>query len=333
MTKNVRVIQYGLGSIGAATARLVHERSGLELLGAVEIDPAKAAKDVGSIIGLDTPLGFSVAKSIDEIAGQIEADIVVHTTSSFFPEFKPQILEILDAGYDVVSTSEELSFPWMTHREEGTEIDNAAKSAGKTVLGTGVNPGFLMDFLPVSLTGLCKQVEHIDVQRVINASARREQFQVKIGSGLSAEEFEERMNTGRMGHSGLRESAEMIFHSLGKEMVSYESSVEPIIADEIIETEYLSVQAGLVIGLKQVATANTETQEFLKLTFIAALDAEDEQDTITIVGKPRLEITLKGTNGDLATAAISVNAIPRVVEADPGLVTMSDLPIVACRQL
>jgi len=333
MTENVRVIQFGLGSIGAATARLIHERSGLELLGAVDVDAVKVAEDVGSIIGLDTPLGFGVARSIDDLADSIEADIVVHTTSSFFPEFKPQILEILDAGYDVVSTSEELSFPWLTHHEGGAEIDNAAKRAGKTVLGTGVNPGFLMDSLPVSLTGICQQVEHIDVRRVINASARREPFQVKIGSGLSVEEFNERMNTGRMGHSGLRESAEMIFHSLGRQMVSYASSVEPIIADETTETEYLTVQPGLVIGLRQVATANTETQEFLKLTFIAALDAEDEKDTISIVGTPSLEITLKGTNGDLATAAISVNAIPRVVEADPGLVTMGDLPIVACRQL
>ena len=332
MTKNVRVIQFGLGSIGAATARLVHRRSGLELLGAIDIDPVKVGEDVGSIIGLDAPLGFSVANSIDDIAGQIEADIVIHTTSSFFPEFKPQILEILDAGYDVVSTSEELSFPWLTHHEEGSEIDNAAKKAGKTVLGTGVNPGFLMDSLPVCLTGICEQVEHIDVQRVIDASARRKPFQVKIGSGLSAEEFEERMKTGRMGHSGLRESADMIFHSLGRKMASYESSVEPIIADETTETEHLSVQPGLVIGLRQVATAKTETHEFLKLTFIAALDAEDEKDTITIVGTPSLEITLKGTNGDLATAAIAVNAIPRVVEADPGLVTMNDLPIVTCRQ-
>lgn len=332
MTKKVRIIQYGLGPIGAATAQLVHERDGLELVGGVDIDPAKVGEDVGSIIGLDAPLGFRVVESIGQLADQVDAQVVIHTTSSFFPDFKPQILEILDAGYDVVSTSEELSFPWLSHNEEGIEIDNAAKEAGKTVLGTGVNPGFLMDFLPISLTGICQRVDRIEVRRVINASTRRGPFQIKIGSGLSVEEFNQRMSAGRMGHIGLPESAEMVLHALGRKLVSYESIVEPIIADQLIETEHLSVGPGQVIGLKQVATVNTETPEFLKLTFLAALDAEDEKDTITIVGKPSLEVILRGTNGDLATAAIAVNAIPRVIEADPGLVTMFDLPVITCKQ-
>ena len=332
MTKKIRVIQYGLGPIGAATARLVHERSGLELIGGVDIDPAKVGEDVGSIIGLEQPLGFSVVESIGQLAGQVDAEVVIHTTSSFFPDFKPQILEILDAGYDVVSTSEELSFPWLSHDEDGIEIDNAAKDAGKTVLGTGVNPGFLMDFLPISLTGICQHVDRIDVRRVINASTRRGPFQMKIGSALSVEEFNQRMSAGRMGHIGLPESAEMVLHALGRNLVSYESSVEPVISDRLIETEHLSVEPGYVIGLKQVATVDTETPEFLKLTFIAALDAEDEKDTITITGKPSLEITLRGTNGDLATAAIAVNAIPRVLDAEPGLVTMFDLPVIPCFQ-
>jgi 4-hydroxy-tetrahydrodipicolinate reductase len=332
MTKKIRVIQYGLGPIGAATARLVHEREGLELVGGVDIDPTKVGDDVGSIIDLDKPLGFSVVESIGRFEDQVDAEVVIHTTNSFFPDFKPQIYDLLGAGYDIVSTSEELSFPWSSHNEDGIEIDNAAKEAGKTVLGTGVNPGFLMDFLPLSLTGICQQVDRIDVRRVINASTRRGPFQRKIGSGLSIDEFNQRMSAGRMGHIGLPESADMVLNALGRKLVSFESSVEPVIADRPIETEHLTVVPGQVIGLKQVATVNTETPEFLKLTFLAALDAEDEKDTITIVGKPSLEVVLRGTNGDLATAAIAVNAIPRVIDAGPGLVTMSDLPVIACSQ-
>jgi len=195
---------------------LVHERAQLELVAGVDIDPDKVGRDVGSIIGLKEPLGVKAVRSIGELGDHFEADIVLHTTNSFFPEFEPQILAILDAGFDVVSTSEELSFPWGSHSEGAVELDSAAKKAGKTVLGTGVNPGFLMDWLPLSLTAICQRVDHIDVKRVINASTRRGPFQLKIGAGLSVEEFKARISAGTMGHIGLRESAGMVFHAFGK---------------------------------------------------------------------------------------------------------------------
>jgi hypothetical protein len=330
MKQNIRVIQYGLGPIGAATARLVHERSGLELVAGVDIDPTKEGKDVGSVIGLDMPLGFKVVKSINDLDTQVQADLVLHTTNSFFPDFKPQILAILDAGFDVVSTSEELSFPWIANPEDAAEIDVAAKKAGKTVLGTGVNPGFLMDSLPLMLTSICQRVDHIHVQRVINASTRRGPFQKKIGAGLTVGEFKALIAAGKMGHVGLSQSSGMVLHAFGKELVHFETSVEPILTQQLKETKYLVAQPGQVVGIKQIATASTETDEFMKLTFVAALDADNEQDTITITGKPNLQIRLQGTNGDLATVAIAVNAIPRVIAADPGLVTMPDLPPVCC---
>ena len=328
--KSIRVIQYGLGPIGAATARLIHDRSGLVLVAGVDIDPAKVGKDAGSIIGLERPLGFNVVESIADLGEHSQADVVLHTTSSFFGDFKPQILAILKAGFNVVSTSEELSFPWLANAQEAAEIDLAAKKACKTVLGTGVNPGFLMDFLPLNLTSICQKVDHIHVKRVINASTRRGPFQKKIGAGLSVGEFQTLIAAGKMGHIGLRQSAGMIFQAFGKELVRFETSVEPIVAQQSIKTEHLLVKHGQVIGVNQVATARTETQEFLRLTFIAALDAEGEQDTITITGKPNLEVRLQGTNGDLATAAIAVNVIPRVIAADPGLMTMLDFTPASC---
>ncbi len=330
MKQNTRVIQYGLGPIGAATARLVHERSGLELVAGVDIDPTKEGKDVGLVLGLDMPLGFKVVKSINDLDAQVQADLVLHTTNSFFPDFKPQILAILEAGFNVVSTSEELSFPWFANPGDAAEIDAAAKKAGKTVLGTGVNPGFLMDSLPLMLTSICQRVDHIHVQRVINASTRRGPFQKKIGAGLTVEEFKTLIAAGKMGHVGLSQSSGMVLHAFGKELVHFETNVEPILTQQLKETKYLVAQPGQVVGIKQIATASTETDEFMKLTFVAALDADNEQDTITITGKPNLQIRLQGTNGDLATVAIAVNAIPRVIAADPGLVTMRDLPLVSC---
>jgi 4-hydroxy-tetrahydrodipicolinate reductase len=252
----------------------------------------------------------------------------VHTTISRLDQAKAQILEILEAGLHVVSTSEELCFPWLSNAQHAAKIDAVAKRTGKTVLGTGINPGFLMDSLPLSLTAICQRVDRIDVTRVINASQRRGPFQAKIGSGMTVEEFDAKMAAGRMGHVGLPESVGMVFDTLDKRLVRFESSVEPVVANTLVSTETFEVPPGRVKGLKQTARCYTEEGEFMTLAFVAALGEEDDGDTIRITGKPNLEVKLKGTNGDVATVAIATNAIRRVVEAAPGLMTMRDLPIV-----
>jgi 4-hydroxy-tetrahydrodipicolinate reductase len=323
-----RVIQVGLGPIGSAVARHVVERVGLELVGGVDVDPAKVDQDAGLTIGLDRSLGFPVTARLAETLARTQADVVMHTTGSYLDQVKGQILEILEAGLDVVSTAEEISFPWRDHPEAAAEIDAAAKRAGKTVLGTGVNPGFLMDTLPLTLTAICQRVDHIAVRRVINASTRRGPFQAKIGAGMSVEVFNAKMAKGRMGHVGLPESMAMLFDTLGKKLVRYESGVEPLVAEQHIKTDHVEVLSGQVMGLRQVARGYTDEGEFVALTFVAALGAEDDGDTIRISGRPNLEVKLKGTNGDIATVAIAVNAIRRVMEAGPGLVTMRDLPVV-----
>jgi len=328
MQDQVRIIQYGLGPIGSAVARHVVERPGLELVGCVDIDPAKHGRDAGQVIGLDRPLGFGVGHTLAQVLERTQAEVAIHTTSSYFDLFEDQIVEILEAGLDVISTAEELSFPWTSNAERAARIDASAKRAGKTVLGTGVNPGFLMDALPLFLTAISQRVDRVEVTRVINASTRRGPFQAKIGSGLTVEVFNAKMAEGRMGHVGLPESVGMVFDTLGRTLVRYESAVEPVLAERLTSTEHFQVQPGQVRGLKQVARAFSPEGEFMTLTFIAALDAGEDGDTIKIAGKPDLEVKLRGTNGDLATIAIAVNAVKRVREAAPGLITMRDLPIV-----
>ncbi|GAB4514389.1 MAG: oxidoreductase [Anaerolineae bacterium] len=326
MNNVIRVIQFGLGPIGAAIARHVVERPGLELVGAVDIDPEKVGRDVGELIGLSEPLGVPVRRTLAEALSGASADVAIHCTGSYFDLFKSQIIELLEAGLDVVSTAEELSFPWLAHPEDAREIDAVARRCGKSVLGTGVNPGFLMDTLPITLTAICQAVDAVSVTRRIDASRRRGPFQAKIGSGMSPEAFKAKMDEGRMGHVGLRESMDAVADTLGRKLVRYETGVEPIIAEAPITTDYFSVAPGQVCGLKQVGRGFTEEGEFVTLTFIAALNVEDECDIIEIKGRPNLEVVLRGTNGDLATVAIAVNAIQRVREASPGLVTMRDLP-------
>ena len=327
MAREIRVIQYGLGPIGSAMARHVLERSGLKLVGGVDIDPNKVGKDLGQVIGAGRDLGIKVAAKITDIKKTTKFDVVLHTTNSYFDLFKPQIIEILKAVYDIVSTSEELSFPWLAHAKDAKAID-AAKRASKTVLATGVNPGFLMDSLPLNLTAICQRVDRIDVLRLMNASERRGPFQKKIGCGMTVEEFKKEMAKGRMGHVGLTESVGMVFDTLGKELVKFETTVEPVVADKPVKTDYFDVKPGFVRGLKQVARAHSPEGEFMTLTFIAALDEPDQHDLIKITGKPNLQVRLTGTNGDISTIAIAVNAVKRVFKGTPGLMTMRDLPIV-----
>lgn len=326
MTDKIRVIQYGLGPIGCATARLIAERDSLELVGGVDIDPAKVGKDLGDVIELGSTLGIEVKEKFSDVGA--EADVIMHTTNSYFDQFNDQILELLDAGFDIVSTSEELSFPWRDNKAAAAALDAAAKKAGKTVLGTGVNPGFLMDSLPLFITSIAQRVDHIDVTRVINATKRRGPFQAKIGSGMTVDAFNAKMAEGRMGHVGLPESTAMIFDTLGKKLVKFENNVKPVVAETPVKTPFFDVQVGQARGLHQTGSAHTEDGEFLSLTFRAALDEEPDGDTITIKGSPELTVKLKGTNGDLATVAMAVNAIKNTKNAAPGLVTMRDLPIV-----
>ncbi|HWU39485.1 MAG TPA: hypothetical protein VN203_17695, partial [Candidatus Acidoferrum sp.] len=200
MDEAIRVIQYGLGPIGSAMARHMLERPGLELVGAVDIDPSKAGRDAGEVIGLDRRLGFPVSGDLGEALRRAPAAVALHTTNSYFDLFKDQVIELVEAGLDVVSTSEELAFPWLGHAAQAAEIHGAACRAGKTVLGTGVNPGFLMDSLPLNLTAICQKVSHIEIRREQNASKRRGPFQAKIGSGMTVEQFQAKMAEGRMGH-------------------------------------------------------------------------------------------------------------------------------------
>ena len=328
MSDKIRIIQFGLGPIGSAVARHLAERPELELVGGVDIDPAKVGQDIGDVIGLERRLGVTVSKTLAAALAVAPADVAIHTTNSYFDQFQSQLIEILEAGLDIVSTAEELSFPWLSHADEATEIDTVAKRAGKTVLGTGVNPGFLMDSLPLNLTSICQQVDSIEVTRIINASERRGAFQKKIGSGMTVEEFRTKMDEGRMGHVGLPESMQMVFSTLGRELTRYEAQIEPVVAEVLTQTDFFEVLPGQANGLHQTARGYSGDEVFVTLTFIAALAMEDDGDTIKIKGRPNLEVKLKGTNGDIATVAMAVNAIKRVKAAAPGLVTMRDLPIV-----
>jgi len=234
------------------------------------------------------------------------------------------------AGANVISTCEELSYPYRKDPQLSAEIDRIAKLNNVTILATGVNPGFLMDAWPLFMTGVCQQVKQIKVVRVQDASLRRGPFQKKIGAGCTIEQFKKLVAAGTLKHVGLPESIAMIAGGLGWKLDEITESIEPVVAKTQVRTDFVTVEPGQVAGVRQVGRGIRAGEELVTLEFEASVGASDSYDAVYITGIPNLEVVIEGgTHGDIATAAIVVNSVHRVIDAPPGLVTMKDLPIVS----
>ena len=331
MTRKIRAVQYGCGPIGCSVAKLASQRRDIELVGAIDIDKDKVGKDLGEVVGLDKPLGVTISDDTDAVLSQTKPDIVLHTTSSWLKKVSEQLAGIIRAGINIVSTTEELSFPWRKEPGLAAEIDKLAKEHKVTVLATGINPGFLMDTWPLAMTAVCQEVKQVRVARIQDASPRRLPFQKKIGAGCTLEEFKKLVDTGTLRHVGLAESIAMIAAGLGWELDDIRDEIEPIVAESEVRSQYLTVKPGQAAGVKQIGRGLSGGREVITLDFQAYLGAKESYDAVYITGTPNMEVVIKGgTHGDIATAAMVVNATRRVVEAPPGLVTMKDMPLVTC---
>jgi 4-hydroxy-tetrahydrodipicolinate reductase len=326
LDRKIRVIQYGLGPIGCQSVRYLIERAHFDLVGAVDADPQKVGNDVGRLAELPKPLGLSVTDDSAKLLSDVYADVVVLTTTSSLEEIRPQVMEIVSHGKNVVSTCEELMYPWLTNPSVAREIDSVAKEHNVSVLSTGVNPGFLMDFLPLAMTGICRDVKKVTVERVQDAQYRRVPFQKKIGAGLTVGEFEEKVKEGNLRHVGLTESLHLVASRLRWELDRTEDIVEPVISTQPVVTENRTIEPGRALGVNQIGRAYVDNKEVITLVFRASIGEPDPRDRILIQGNPDIDMAIrKGVNGDTATCAIIVNAIPVVIQAPPGLRTMADI--------
>ncbi len=317
----ITVAQYGIGPIGAEIARLLLTKPWIKLVAAVDVDPAKIGKDLGDVIGLNKKTGVTVTKDL-----QTRVDVVCHSTGSRLRDVRDQLKSLLERGSHVVSTCEELSFP-LDH-EIREELQQVARSANVTLLGTGVNPGFVMDKLPLTLTAVCQDIKQVDIIRIQNASTRREPLQRKVGAGMTTEEFRAAVAAGRIKHMGLRESLMMVGNGLGVEFESVsDEKIDPIVAEREVVTPYLKVAPGQVAGVHQTIHGKGRINVNLELRMYVGAEAV-AADKVIITGVPNVEMTIKdGVHGDRATAAMVVNSIPRVMQARPGVLTMDDIPV------
>jgi 4-hydroxy-tetrahydrodipicolinate reductase len=318
----------GLGPIGAAVARQVAARKGFKIVSAVDIDPAKAGKELGEFLGLGKRLGVKIAADAALALRKTRPQVAVLCTSSSLKSVMPQFETVLKARVPIVSTTEELAYPWRTNRALARKLDQLAKKAKAAVVGTGVNPGFAMDALPIAVTGICERVDSVRVDRIQDARIRRLPFQRKIGAGLTPEQFAEKVRAGTVRHVGLTESIAMIGDAFGWKLDRITDEIAPKIAAQRVQSEFLSVERGRVSGILQDGTGYRNGQPVIVLHMEAYLGAPETYDAITITGSPNLRLKAEGGfHGDVATASITVNTIPKVLDAAPGLHTMRTLPI------
>jgi 2,4-diaminopentanoate dehydrogenase len=324
----IRVLLYGLGPIGIMVGRQLAMRDGFRVVGAVDVDPAKVGRDAGEIACLERPLRVKVDPDPRHAIKKSKPDVVVLCTSSSLRGVMPQLEGVLKARVPVVTTTEELSYPVRRNAPLARAIDAMARRAKVAVLATGVNPGFVMDALPITLTAACERIDSVAVSRIQDARTRRLPFQQKIGAGLSIEQFEREVARGSIRHVGLAESISMIADALGWQLDRITDEVKPKIADATVASEFLAVDPGYVSGIVQDGVGYRHGTPVISMHMEAYLGARDPYDEVRLHGTPNLTLRIPGgVPGDIATASIVVNSIPKVLAARPGLQTMKDLPV------
>jgi 4-hydroxy-tetrahydrodipicolinate reductase len=321
-------MHFGLGPIGAAVVRQVAGRKGFRIVGGIDIDPTKAGRDLGEVAELGRPLKIKVSADAKKAIKSARPDVVVLCTSSSLKNVTTQIEEILSLKVPIVSTTEELAYPTKANMKYARAIHQRAKKTKTAVLGTGVNPGFVMDALPIALTGVCERVEAVRVDRIQDARIRRLPFQQKIGAGLTREQFQKKVDDGSVRHVGLAESVSMIADALGWKLDSITDEIQPKMATETVASEFLAVDPGFVCGIVQDGIGYRAGTPVITLHMEAYLGAPESFDAVEITGSPALRMKLAGgVHGDIATASIVVNSLNRILEVPPGLHTMRDMPL------
>jgi 2,4-diaminopentanoate dehydrogenase len=322
----IRVLHVGLGPIGAAVARQLLARRGFQIVGAVDIDPYKVGTDIGDAVGAGRKLRIKVTDSIAKTIKATKPDVAVLCTSSSLKTVVGQFEAVLKLRVPIVTTTEEAAYPARYNRATFKRIDDAARKAKVAVLGTGVNPGFTMDALPIALSAVCERVDRIEIERVQDARIRRLPFQQKIGAGLTRDQFERQVKAGTVRHVGFTESIQMIGDAMGWKLDRIEDHVEPQMAASAVESELLAVDAGYVCGLIQTGAGYVGGEQKVSLRLEAYLGAPESYDAVLIEGSPRIYSKIVGgVHGDIATASMTVNSIPAVIAATPGFHTMRDL--------
>jgi 4-hydroxy-tetrahydrodipicolinate reductase len=329
VANQINILSYGLGPIGIKIMQSCLQNPGFRLIGAVDIDPQKIGKDAGGLADL-SPIGVAVSGSLDNMqhAAVQDRKLALHATGSNLEQVWPQIRQLLDHGYSIISTCEQLSYPWARYPELSQEINQYARDKQQFVIGTGVNPGFVMDALTLFATSVSQNITGIRVSRKVDVSKRRVPLQKKVGIGMTPEAFRELAIHDRIGHVGLEESLRLIAYGLNLSLTNVENSIEPTIAWEESELAVGLLKKDEVSGLHQIARGTTREAIPIELDLIMSVGVSQE-DRITLETKDlgNVEFVIpSGIFGDTATVNVVVNTAKTLYTfGGSGLLTMADI--------
>jgi hypothetical protein len=331
--KKIKVIQFGLGPIGIESLKLAAEQSWLEITGGVDIDPAKVGRSLGELTGVTALGSVRVYPTLEDLFRAVgQPDMVLHTAGSSAAASFVQVRPALERGVSVASTCEELIFPQLKTPDLAGEYDRLCQRTGARIAGTGVNPGFVMDILPICLTGVSRDVTSIYVERVVNASTRRQPLQAKIGSGQDPDEFRARFAAGKAGHAGFQQSVALLAHAMGWKLDEIRETCSPVVATSRVVTRFFDVAPGQNLGIHQTCVGLSQGETKIRLDLQMYLDAPLPHDAIVVKGRPELNLVLNGgVAGDDATVASLINIVPRLLAGAPGVRLMTELAVPAWR--
>lgn len=329
MAAKYRVIIYGVGIIGAEAARLALQRPNMEVVAAIDNDPAKVGKNLGEVIGLRRNIGITVSYDADAVLRSVEADAVLHATASHLTVVYPQLAQCIAGRKNVVSCAEELVNPWASQPDIARRLDERAREASVAILGTGASPGLVVDTLSLVLAGACQDVRSITVTRVGDAAGYRLPAQLRLGIGLATDEFQRRAVQSAVGYVGVTAAVYLLAEALGWQLDQVVETVEPVVARERVQTAGFVVEKGRVAGVHQLVRGIMGEREIIRVDLQTALGAKEARDVVAIDGKPPINATIAGgIKDDPATVALMVNAVPLVTRARAGLLTPRAVPLV-----
>lgn len=328
LSKKIKVIQYGLGAMGTEMAKAILQKKDLELVGAVVNRPEKNGKDVGELIGLKTKVGVKAYTDVKKVCKDCHADVLLHAAVSYVPKVWEQIQPAVNKGMSVVTIAEEMGYPFVKYPALCKKMDSLAKKKDVSILGSGINPGFAMDLMPVVLTGICNQVDFIKVTRLIDFSPFGPSIQKNIGIGMTVKEFKKKVKAKELPlHIGLPESMHMLAAALKWKLNKVYETRDSVIAERDIGVPgYMKIESGKVAGFDHRCFGQVNGKTKIIMEELGRVDPTlDYRNTIEIKGIPDLLETINVPAGQITTTNHAVNLIPQVLNAKPGLLCMLDI--------
>jgi 4-hydroxy-tetrahydrodipicolinate reductase len=321
---SLRVLHVGLGPLGVKIVGDLQRRKLGDVVAAV--DPVYAGKSLSAFV--EGAPDVTIGAALENLP---PVDIALVTTVSDLPGVAPTLKRLAELGISSVSTCEEMSWPWDRHPALAKELAATAQRRGVRMLGTGVNPGFVMDALAIAVTTACASVRKVVIHRIQDASTRRLPFQKKIGATLALPEFEKLAAAEQIRHVGLRESVGMVATMLGLTFDRVEETIAPIVAERAMTCGLGPIAAGAACGVHQEARAFAGKREVIVLVFRAAIGEPDARDQVIVEGEPPIDLTIRGgLHGDISTSAVVLNSVRSLLRAPPGLHTMSTIAMAGC---